>query len=648
MQRPHIFVTKEKSDGLRSLSELRQAIGSGHSRMLWERVLAAAENATRSDPFVPSSPLPHRAVENTAHANRDYTICKAAGDRILDSALAWLVTEDERFARSALIQIETLYDDSLWPDWRDQAHPTHPADLRTGQLGLDIGLAYDWLYDWLGADRRSFVVDGLIRRAFDPFWESVSRGAWWANGNNNWTTVIVGGLGMAAMAVGDDYARSCELVEYSQQRMLAYRNEYGPDGEFNESVAYASSTSYPVAYFLARLYETGGRENLVAEWPFPEACRWYMSLTIPPGQLAEFGDAHPGTPPAVSFVRAVAHATRDRVLQWCCLAHDAVTLRSRFAFDLLWSDDTLEPLAPDGLLPLGRAFPAHGGCVSSRSSWDPRDAACVVYAKAGAGKELHGHHDAGHVCIAGHGERLIVDMGSPRPCYPKDFFGPYRYEYPEASVRGHNVLMVGGREMRGTAEDRARIVRAEFDAARGGMWTMDTTALYDGVAAVRRTVVHLLPGIVAVADEAELEDASEISLRWHTAYPAEPDGAGRFEVRGGKAALSGRVVAVEGGPAAFRRGEHRYRPPFDRCRLGDPLHPPREGYVEACVRAMRCSILSLFAVRRAGAPAAEWEPAGNGWAIRTPEGVVRAAAGEGVLAVARDGAPGWRVPLGGA
>ena len=220
----------------------------------------------------------------------------------------------------------------------------------------------------------------------------------------------------------------------------------------------------------------------------------------------------------------------------------------------------------------------------------------VVYGKAGQGHEFHGHHDAGQVCIDAYGERLIVDLGSPHPMYPADFFGEHRYEYFNASARGHNVPMLGGRETRREATDRAEIVAAEFDDARGGQWTFDLTGLYDGARQVKRTVTHLLPGLVAVLDEVEQEQADEIALHWHTIDRAEPDADGCFTVRAEHAGLAARIVRLDGGELTFTRGEHVYRAPYDKGRLGDPLINRYESYVRVACTERACRLLTLFAV----------------------------------------------------
>lgn len=632
---PHIYLTKDTAPGLRSLAQVRASLHGGLVAQYWQRMLAQARADLEAAPLLPDSVVPGRHPEQIAHANPDFVICQAASDRMLNSALVALLTGETRYCATVLAQMAALFDEAHWPEWRDQAHPTYPADLRTGQLGKSIGLAYDWLHPLLGEEERRGIIEGLERRAFKPFWESVARGCCWANGTNNWMTCIVGGLGIAAMALADDDPRAAELIDFSLPRLLGYREVYGPEGEFNESPGYAAANRLPVEYLLAHYYYTGGGENLLAQPPFPAACRWFMYLTLPPGRLAAFGDTHIDRMPNVAFVAAVAQAARDEVLQWYYLEHAALNPSAVPYLDLLWYDASLPPRSPEGVLPRGRAFPAHSGCIVSRTDWNPRATPCVVYGKAGHGAEGHGNHDAGQVCIDGYGERLILDLGLPTPIYPGDFFGERRYEYYNAAAFGHNVLVFGGREMRRTADDRAEIVSASFDEAAGAEWTLDLTGMYDGVRSVRRTVVHRFPGIVAVLDEAELEREETISLRWHTLDRAAPDADGNFIVRGERAALAGRVLRLDG-DIALLRGEHTYAPPYDRCRLGDPLHQPHESYVEARCAADRCRLLSLFAVIPPGAEPQPWRGEASGWSVQTPDGRFRVTLEEGALRVRRD------------
>jgi len=117
-QRPHIFVTSEQIDQLRSVAGVRESIKSGISKDIWNQIQTECDRERGAPALTARTQIEVRA-EATARQNiPDYTICKAAGQRILRSALAMLLTEEEFFKKIALDQIAALLDESVWPDWR--------------------------------------------------------------------------------------------------------------------------------------------------------------------------------------------------------------------------------------------------------------------------------------------------------------------------------------------------------------------------------------------------------------------------------------------------------------------------------------------------------------------------------------------------
>ena len=645
MPHPHLFVTAEKTDGLCSVDDLRRRVASGHSGRMWETIMASTDADRRRPPLLPASALPGRSKTQIDSQNRDWTVCEAAGQRVLRAALASLVTGEPRYRDAALTQARSLFEASEWEDWRDKAHQSLPADLRTGTLCHYLGLAYDWLHPMLAPPERQWFIDGLDRRGIQPFLQSVREGAWWTETRNNWLTCIVGGLGVAGMALGDEHPEARFLVDYALPRMRGYLDIYGPEGEFNESVAYSNATRAPVDFFTALRYHTGGVSNRVAKFPFPEACRWFMYMTAPPGRNAAFGDSKPLAVPRVAFCASVADATRDGVLQWFYLEHcDRVApLQRDLPRELLSFDPDLEPLSPEGRLPRAHAFRAEGGCVSSRTDWNPHTTHSLVFAKGGHGYEAHGHHDAGQVVVDGGGERLIVDLGSPSN-YPADFFAAdARHRYHNAGVWGHNVLAFDEEETRGGTEDRAELLAAGFDDERGGYWVHDLGGVYEHAERVRRTVVHLLPGTVAVLDEARLDAARAISLRWHTADRCEPEQDGSFTVTANDVRLAARVVCLDAAGMQVRRGEHAYEPPFDRGRLGEPLEQRHETYVEAFLKTRACRLLTMFQIFAPGEDTSRWQGDDGRWTIATPGGTVEVTCREETLRVGGERRE-WTVP----
>ena len=623
---PSIFLGADAGPSRRTLDQLRDTIASPYGARLWKTVRQGADESAGTDPLLPGTALRGRPAEQIQHANADNTICQAVVRRLLRDSLVYLVTGEERYRQDALTQIEALFDPQRWPQWLDFAHEMFQADLRTGQLGAAVALTYDWLYEHLSTAERTMIVEGLDRCAIRPYLATVPTDPHWLTRPSNWMTVVVGGLGIVGMVLGADHDRSDLLVEIAQPRMEHYLTVLGPSGEFNESVGYSGSLQYPVRYFAARHSVTGGQDDRLAAHPFPQFCRWLMHVTVPPGHTIPFGDSHAQGPLLIGYFGPIALAARDGLLQWFMetygLMHDpAADLTQVDVVDLLWYDPTLAATPPGdaadgGDLPLGAAFPGWGGLAASRSSWTDPDAV-VVHGKAGR-EPIHEHQDDGQIIIHAGEAPLIIDLGSPSS-YPADFFGEFRACYYNASVRGHNLLQVGGREMRFEKPIEGTFLHSAFDE-HGAAWSIDLTGAYRDVVRVRRHVIHLLPDLVAVLDECETTSPEAVTLRWHTADRASIDAAGCFRVQAagprGPVHLLGQISPLSGCTATFRRDEHQYHAPYDRTRLDEPLEQRRESFVAAETNASRCRLLTLFLVVRPGSTVPAWPPARDGDAWR--------------------------------
>lgn len=618
---PHLYLCAEAKPGLRSVDDLRRDIESGESKELWERLVGLAEKTVADGPVLVNTALPGRPEVARATGHLDAVVCVAAGEQLMRCALVHLVTGREEFKAAAMRQLEVIYDPERWPDWVDDPHRRFGnVDLRTGSLSRDVGVAYDWLAPSLTEKERAWVIEGLDRRGIQPYLEILKTDPWWTHDLHNWLTVIVGGLGVAGMALDGEQPDAQKLIDFALPKMEEFLTIYGPEGEYNESVGYSSANRFPVNFYLAHRYWSGGRQNRLAEFPFPETCRWVMQTTLPPGRSMGFGDTWVERAVIVEYIGAVAAANGDGVLQWFYQQYRSDSIN---ALEFVTYDPRVEPVAPEGREPLAKFYKGQGRIAVSRTDWDPEVSACIVYGKAGR-EDNHDHDDLGQLCIDGYRERLIIDPGSPSS-YPEEYFDGPRADYYNLAVRGHNVLMfdreqqwrepdVRGEKM--TAERHHGAIVAQLDEPGiGAGWKMDLTPVYKGAVKITRTVLHLLPGYVAVLDEAELSKEQEVSLRWHTRDQAEPDEQGRFVVKGTSAQLAGMVTRLDEGEVSFERKEQIYEPPHDKGRLGAPLEARRESYVEATLRSDRCRLLTLFCVKPAAASASAWAQNEAGWSI---------------------------------
>lgn len=641
-EHPSLFVRATPAHGLRTVDDLRAGIRSGHGKFLWER-LKTAVDAQLDEP--PIAPMEEKGGEQVLR-NRSYSFIAKVANRILDTALVALVEEDPKYVDAVREQIMVLFDEEKWPEWSDQAHLNVGlnADLRHGQLVVPIALAYDWLYHQLTPDQRRAIIEGLDRCAIEPYKKGVEAKEHWSRRRSNWMTVVLGGFGIAGMALGPDHPDSALLVENSLGQMENYLEILGPEGEFNESVQYAGSMAYVVRYFMAMRYASNGADKPFDRHDFDKFYEWYMMFTFPPGRVAGFGDPAPAMPPVVVPVAAVAAAKQNPVFQWFYEQYNDKMLEShrKRALELLYYDASLQAESPSGHLPLGRAYHYQGHLVSSRSSWDPDSCTSVVYGKSGR-ESYHGHADWGQVCVDGYGERLVIDLGSP-PGYPKNHKERY-YNYQQF---GHNVFMIGQNETGGVSVrakgPHGETTWSEFDPDRGAAWTFDLSGVYGEGYDVSRTVVHLLPRIAVVLDEARLPEVEPISMRWHLAREVEPNDDGTFFMKGKSAGLSGRTMRLDGG-ATLSTGTHAYVAPYNKHRLGAEFKQRNESYIELKTSDRVCRILTLFAIYEAGGVQRLWKENDDGWEIETPEGLVQVAVVGGSLKVQREDGAVWQAPL---
>lgn len=636
---PHILLTPDTDRAAANVADLRAVIETpGISGHLWQSVRAVADAGIDAVPITSFDPLPGRAAEDVRRGNRDYVIVDAAGQRVTCCALASLLTDERSYVDAALRQMESLFDASQWHEWQDIFHRDRfglDADLRTGQLSRDLALAWDWMYPLLSVDERAWVVDGIDRCGIRPYLRAVEAGAWWMQRMNNWTTVIVGGLGMCGMALGKAHDESDHLVDLSREVMVQYMDHYGPDGEFNENPSYANSSFLPVLYFSALRCHDNTRDIPEPIAALRQHAYWCMYATAPPGHLVSFGDGGPAYPALTSYVPAVAAATADPILQW--FYHQYYEPARFPVWELLWYDSGLTPQAPTPeTLALGRAYDAHSGLISSRTDWNPRTTPCVVFSKAGHGGVNHTHPDAGQVEIQGHGEPLIVDLGSVP--YPADKSGQY-YHF---NSDGHNLLSFSGRGQiwEPDGSRRARRMAEAFDNDRGGWWRLDLTDVHDGADVVTRTVVHLLPGIVVVMDSARLQGSETCRLRWHPVSEPELSAPGLLSVAAPGARVQAWIGLVDGTPLRLTPGRHEYVPPYDRDRMNNLLPQRHEPYVDASVDSQQVHFISLFAVSAESDAIQAWQLTDSTWTW----GDVVVRLGQGQLQVVSPDRR-WDVPL---
>ena len=626
---PTLLIRDDGPGGLRGLDDLKAAVaGDGLAAEMWAKIKQAADDDLDAPVLTPASVLPDRNQSHVDRRNPNAGLINKIGRRVERAALAFLVTDDRRYLDSAWRQIAVLFDDAHWPDWRDLAHRDEGnggVDLRTGDLAAPLGLCYDWLRPHLTDGQRAEFLAGVDRHVVAPYLAAVDARAWWLSAGSNWTTRIVGGVGILGLGLGDDHPRAGELVAVADRVMFAYADGLGDDGSFNESPGYVNSLGAPARYYLVRHYADPDGPGLDALRRLRGTTRWAASILLPgetSRRLPAFGDTETDKTLGGGFAGAVALATGDGVAQWLFLAgtRDALDRLPPGRIDpedLLGFDARVEPTPPGETLPPAVAYRDQGGLIVSRTNWDlsAKSDAVVVYAKSGRERD-HDQDDAGQLCVDVGTTRLVRDVGNDFT-YPADYFGENRRRYYAAAARGHNVLTFGDAVDGGMTPDGRGELTA-FDATEDAVaFAFDLTGAYAGGRRVTRRVLHVLPNVVAVLDEATLPRIEPVTVRWHTADLPELRG-NFFSFSADGISVTGHVLALDGPPPTLAADRHAWTLGFDVGRDERPLPENAEPFVALTAEADRVRWLTLFTIRRPGNPEPQVERDGDAFRVTTP------------------------------
>ena len=617
--------------------DMGDAARKAHAEALWRRVEAAARATLDQPVWTPATPpsvIPWRKAHEARAKNREYRIVVRTGNRILRHAMVYDRTGDRRHLDAAWRQIEVLFDDEHWPEWRDDAHMGNRIDLRVGDLARALAQTYALIGDDLGDERRKAFIAGVDRKIIGPFLAAVDAREWTVRGDHNWTLRIVGGAGMMGAALGDAHAASGRIVEYADPIMFGYADVLGDDGSFNESPKYLPSLDALAQYVSFRRGHGPpiGTRGEAALGKLRGVIRWNVHAMLPPGRTVAFGDTFPDNSASGAYAAAVAAADRDELAQWLYL-RDALRRVSRDIGDHdvdpwepILFDPSVPATGPAGAMPLAKAYHEEGGLLVSRTGWDLSEGSDEVIVLGKHGREHnHAHHDAGTLTIDRGTRRLIRDLGTLS--YPSDYGGKNRPRYYNDSPWGHNVPVFGDFDtdplggMKSDGRGELDSFEADENAVR---WTLDLTPAYREGRRVTRRVLHVLPDVIAVLDEATPADRERVTLRWHTAEVATIEGdAFSFTHEG--VPVAGRVVAVEGSVVTLEAGRHEYVAPYDTARTGLKLEQKREPFMEASSMANGpVRWLTLLAVGEAGgempevrdAGEGQWEAVGGGRRVR--------------------------------
>ena len=478
-------------------------------------------------------------------------VAKDAREHSYSLALAYRLTGDTKYAAKLK---QSMLEACAFSDW----YPTHFLDV--GEFAYAVGIAYDWLYDYLDEDSRKALRQGLIENALKPGMELYDAQAWQVTIYHNWNPLVNGGLLVAALAIADEEPElSGPVIANAIHYLPNAIRTYDPDGAWGEGPVIWGKTTNSVASAAAASttalgtdYGISKSQGLANTGDFP------LYMAGPTGLFFNFSDqggSERSIRPAVGLAWL---AQRYNKPQFATLQQKLVGDKPE-PEDFIWYSQ-----APDKLpqLPLDKLFRGPVEVVSFRSAWDDPNALFVGF-KAGFNRVNHGHLDLGSFVLDAMGERFAHDLGQDsfklKGYRSNTSDDGQRWTYFRWGSQSHNVILMDqtNQLVAGTS------VITGFKNGPTPFATTDLTTAYSKwVSSAKRGV--MLVGerrAMLVQDEITPDGSREISWNMLTAAKVEPNGqTAKLTVNGKQ--LTARILSPAG--AAFSVESAEQEPPQAR------------------------------------------------------------------------------------
>jgi hypothetical protein len=333
-------------------------------------------------------------------------------------ALVWLVAREDpglsgyaereygpgtRYWAGYLVNVTDQASVATWKELRAPYVTAPLDDLERTRLLIALAAAYDWSYPELTVEERRAWRDVLVREAVDLDQTLISgqplptkpnaRRRVLTNSHATWT---YGSFGVAASVLGEELAFA-EADERWREVSDGFFSEVltGWDGSNHNGPYYDQHLWEAELRWLeaSRLVEPTSTDLYTQEW-LAGVPRFHRHTTRPNGQRATYAD---GTPwdldkPSALLARIAnedgSSPSLAQRLAWEGHNRWTYTDNRREVLDVLWWDDSIEPLGDTA----ANALPTHAcfeqGVISLRTSWSPT--ATHLIGRAGP---LYGGHD---------------------------------------------------------------------------------------------------------------------------------------------------------------------------------------------------------------------------------------------------------------
>ncbi len=465
-------------------------------------------------------------------------------DRMYKLGLAWQLTGDAQYAERAWTELNTVADNTLFPNW----NPSHFLD--TAEMTHACAIGYDWFYHYWDATRRTTIRTAIINKGLNPGLSQFTSNAGWSQSDgNNWNQVCTGGLSMGALVVGTE---SEALVENILNRSInstrpCWKHFTTDNGAWYEGPGYwGYTTEYGMRMLAGLEWVLGSDFGISNTQNVSEAGYGPINSLGTSNVIFNYADAGAGG------------GTRGPQFQWMARRYGIAAYDgwensgSGSALSALWWNDHAGITVANNGSAADMAFHGEEGTafeaqemVTMRGKWND-SRATFVGTKGGQMGADHGNLDAGTFVLDALGKRWFHDLGGDNYALPNYFNGTSsstavdRWDYYRMRPEGQNTLAINPDGTAGMVLNAVAPLTA-YQSELGGSSSFsihDLTPVYTGMSKVWRGV-RLMGARDEVLVQDEITAATGKTVWWfaHYTHPTtsvviDPDGTSAMLTQG--------------------------------------------------------------------------------------------------------------------
>ena len=441
---------------------------------------------------------------------------------IIPCAFIYNMTGEKKYADRAKKEMLAAANWKAWdmPDWRE----LESSDLVTGETSFALGCGYDWLYNILSEAERKYIRNSLLNNGIRPFLQSKRERRGWAGiPPNNWTAVVSGGVGIAALAILDEEPEAVTALGYARkgiQRYITSNVTYGKDGGYFEGVMYwRYGTQYLLLFAKALESVMKTDDNILSQKRLLKSAWFPIYFTAPDGHAVNFSDSGLGGKYGVNLAGLFAsrfeklgRAEDKQAFLWWT-THSKNPLWGMSVFGFLWRPDEPAPDIPPRLEKVKLFSDINWAVIRSKPIFKPD---IYLAFKSGNTAVNHSNNDLNSFLLVVNGERLTRDPG-----------------YGIIETKDHSSILINGQgQNHGT---KGKILRC--GEGNGYMYILgDASESYGNeLQLFHRHIVFINEGhVIAIVDELKADKPSTFQWLLHSELPIKINAKKRSATLKGK------------------------------------------------------------------------------------------------------------------